>query len=87
MNDPDYVVVTWHDAFDDATVWTPIADIGTEPRVIVSAGILVHHTDDAVVLALSWDADALTVGHVIHIPIAVVQDVQRLTVTIESEED
>ncbi len=71
----DVVVITWHDAFDDAITWTLLDDLDTGPRTIVTAGWLVRSDDSEMVVALSWDAAAGTVGHVIHIPVSTVQHV------------
>ena len=48
----DVVVVTWHDAFDDAITWTLLDDLDTGPRTIVTAGCLVRSDGSEMVVAL-----------------------------------
>lgn len=66
---PKISVVEWKDHFNDAgDGWTSVTRFKTdEPALIVSAGLLVHETEQYLILAMDWgrDGQVNTVGKIL----------------------
>ena len=73
------VQVIWQDAYSGLDSWHHLTDIRNEPRIIRSVGILLHgKVDDHISVCQSFDNGH--VDHVLHIPIKMVKQVDRLRV-------
>lgn len=73
-----FVEVVWHDAHADTNTWIDISEIGSDPCVVVSVGILLPETKpDHIVLAQSQNSfDQLDC--VLAIPVAMVKSMRAI---------
>jgi hypothetical protein len=73
-----FVEVVWHDAHADTNTWIDITEIGCDPCVVVSVGILLPETKpDHIVLAQSQNSfDQLDC--VLAIPVAMVKSMRAI---------
>jgi hypothetical protein len=73
-----FVEVIWHDAHADTNTWIDISEIGCDPCVVVSVGILLPDTKpNHIVLAQSQNSfDQLDC--VLAIPVAMVQSMRAI---------
>jgi hypothetical protein len=73
-----FVEVVWHDAHADTSTWIDISEIGCDPCVVVSVGILLPDTKpNHIVLAQSQNSfDQLDC--VLAIPVAMVKSMRAI---------
>jgi len=73
-----FVEVVWHDAHADTNTWIDITEIGCDPCVVVSVGILLPETKpDHIVLAQSQNSfDQLDC--VLAVPVAMVKSMRAI---------
>ena len=76
-------IVTWHDTFSDAHGWTSIHELSQDNCVVHSVGWIVPTSDggcpDHVTIYQSRIEDTDQVDSVLHIPVAMVQNVKLVT--------
>ena len=73
------VHVVWHDDHSVGSGWQSVDDIGGEPCVVESVGILISKVKaDHVVIAQSRTDDE-TIDHVLAIPVAMIRSMQVLS--------
>ena len=75
---PTFVEVVWHDAHADTSNWIESSEIGYDPCVVISVGILLPETKpDHIVLAQSQNSfDQLDC--VLSIPVAMVKSMRAI---------
>ena len=73
-----FAEIVWHDAHADTTSWIELDDIGNDPCVVISVGILLPETKpDHIVLAQSQNSfDQLDC--VLAIPVAMVKSMRAI---------
>lgn len=60
---PPVCQIVWKDSYSIEDLWHPTSDYTSEPRVIITAGFLVHEDDEYITVATTYDPDSETFGN------------------------